>query len=908
MTYNSESQVYYYKFLELQEKLRKSEEDRLKLEIKLNEMIQSNREEEHQYYKTLKSQYKDFIKYDTHRMLRNEQILQALEKIEMKISLLSSKTERFKLLRQHYQAYLDRTNPPLRGKSNLPNVSNPPEQKNVTENLNSLSMPLAEQRRKDESYNHNYVYNYLKKNLQNTNILPTSTDSMLNCPGKLMNFNESLPPLYSFSQTKVETPKNISNNNEDHQENQHVDVTQKILFQNDHYKEKYSPQTSHDQPQGYVRGGLYNNPPITSLEIQGKQSSTISFPGDCGNTFDNKLFSSDHLKIITPDIHIRNKDSLPNSLYPNTHETQIKPIQIETNNHDCIHKPLLNQISSYKQSELCEYNNQIISNNKPVPDIEVNDNVCLDTVAKEIGDFKYIKDEEEKGRLQLLELSTEPSSSKVQLDHNEMVQKVQTDNRSKSIENQIHELNQDFNSQNSLDQMILPDQKTSDYQIEENLEQKIIIENEIPFEIASNVTKDVENINQEISTEEYASHDGKISIEEYVSETIQPVVENADGKNSDVKTLTTAEETIYKNDSEALKKNEFENVPNHTHETSQMIKPDAAEVPTDLEEPEENVTVQTSEYQLENQEYYGETQDVLETNRTYESTDQFQVYDENSEQDSSGNQYPQYLSDEQLLNDGQTELTQYETENVQKMPTGFEKQTHDETVLAVQSNIHYDEEQVNNSEEIGNIGHSNQNFDPNNDFQTYADNSEQYLPSDQYPQYGQNEEGFNYDQNITQNFSENQQPYNMQYDEKDVAYMTYDENNQGYNQQYYEHDANYANYENGGQEYDQNQYDLYNQESYPPEQHTVYEGQDHEPLDTNLAASGANYHEAEYNTDGLCQNFVKQELEPVSQSENNVTGNVTNLMNILETDSENVTDKSDVKVSNESDFDFSVTQ
>ncbi|XP_072379661.1 uncharacterized protein [Diabrotica undecimpunctata] len=105
---NARMAEYYEKFIELQEKLRKSEEERLKLEMKFNEMVQKSREEEQVYYRRLRSQYKKFLEEDRKRQERNEKIVRTLERIETRIDMLTSKTERIKHLRKHYHNYLQR--------------------------------------------------------------------------------------------------------------------------------------------------------------------------------------------------------------------------------------------------------------------------------------------------------------------------------------------------------------------------------------------------------------------------------------------------------------------------------------------------------------------------------------------------------------------------------------------------------------------------------------------------------------------------------------------------------------------------------------------------------------------------------------------------------------------------------
>ncbi|KAK9719794.1 hypothetical protein QE152_g22436 [Popillia japonica] len=108
MSFLRGTEEYYQKFIELQEKLRKSEEERLVLEMKFNEMVQVTREEEQAYYRKLRNQYKRFLEEDRRRQERNERIMRILERVEGRAAILAAKTERFELLRQQYQVYLQR--------------------------------------------------------------------------------------------------------------------------------------------------------------------------------------------------------------------------------------------------------------------------------------------------------------------------------------------------------------------------------------------------------------------------------------------------------------------------------------------------------------------------------------------------------------------------------------------------------------------------------------------------------------------------------------------------------------------------------------------------------------------------------------------------------------------------------
>ncbi|KAH1018198.1 involucrin-like [Dendroctonus ponderosae] len=97
---------YYEKFLDLQEKLKRSEEQRFLLETQFNETVQMAKEEERAHYRKLRAQYKRFLEEDRKRQDRNERIMRHLGRIETRIATLSAKTERINLLRRQYQHLL----------------------------------------------------------------------------------------------------------------------------------------------------------------------------------------------------------------------------------------------------------------------------------------------------------------------------------------------------------------------------------------------------------------------------------------------------------------------------------------------------------------------------------------------------------------------------------------------------------------------------------------------------------------------------------------------------------------------------------------------------------------------------------------------------------------------------------
>ncbi|XP_066994911.1 centrosomal protein kizuna [Anabrus simplex] len=99
-----ENAGFYKKMAELQEKLRRSEEERLKLEEKFTMMMKSCREDEEARIRALRERYEKFLEDDKRRHERNERIMQTLEKIESRAAILSAKTERLKLLRAELEA------------------------------------------------------------------------------------------------------------------------------------------------------------------------------------------------------------------------------------------------------------------------------------------------------------------------------------------------------------------------------------------------------------------------------------------------------------------------------------------------------------------------------------------------------------------------------------------------------------------------------------------------------------------------------------------------------------------------------------------------------------------------------------------------------------------------------------
>ncbi|XP_063222815.1 uncharacterized protein LOC134531141 isoform X2 [Bacillus rossius redtenbacheri] len=100
MTEMDHSVVFYQKTAELEEKLRKREEARLR---------------------ALQDSYDRFLKEHRKRRKRNDRILQTLHRIENQAAMMAAKTDRLKLLRQHYEAYLMRVYPEWKLQNQIPN-------------------------------------------------------------------------------------------------------------------------------------------------------------------------------------------------------------------------------------------------------------------------------------------------------------------------------------------------------------------------------------------------------------------------------------------------------------------------------------------------------------------------------------------------------------------------------------------------------------------------------------------------------------------------------------------------------------------------------------------------------------------------------------------------------------------
>ncbi|CAK9822231.1 hypothetical protein ANTRET_LOCUS807 [Anthophora retusa] len=108
MTSFYDSYDYYKKMLELQEKLRKSEEERIRLEERFKILVQESRNRHDACINRLRLRYIEFLEEQRTRDERNHKLLEALDKVDNSLALMTAKTDRLDILRKQYEAYLRR--------------------------------------------------------------------------------------------------------------------------------------------------------------------------------------------------------------------------------------------------------------------------------------------------------------------------------------------------------------------------------------------------------------------------------------------------------------------------------------------------------------------------------------------------------------------------------------------------------------------------------------------------------------------------------------------------------------------------------------------------------------------------------------------------------------------------------
>ncbi|XP_011135179.1 uncharacterized protein LOC105180669 [Harpegnathos saltator] len=97
---------YYKKMFELQEKLRKSEEERIRLEERFNVLARESRNRHDVCINRLRMRYIQYLEEQRTRDERNHKLLSALDKVTNKLALISAKKDRLNVLRKQYEAYL----------------------------------------------------------------------------------------------------------------------------------------------------------------------------------------------------------------------------------------------------------------------------------------------------------------------------------------------------------------------------------------------------------------------------------------------------------------------------------------------------------------------------------------------------------------------------------------------------------------------------------------------------------------------------------------------------------------------------------------------------------------------------------------------------------------------------------
>ncbi|XP_012273398.1 uncharacterized protein LOC105695923 [Orussus abietinus] len=106
MTPFRDGQDYYKKMLELQERLRKSEEEKIRLEQRFNLLVQDSRNRHEACVNRLRVKYIEFLEEQRARDERNHKLLGALDRVDGNLALMTAKTDRLGVLRKQYEAYL----------------------------------------------------------------------------------------------------------------------------------------------------------------------------------------------------------------------------------------------------------------------------------------------------------------------------------------------------------------------------------------------------------------------------------------------------------------------------------------------------------------------------------------------------------------------------------------------------------------------------------------------------------------------------------------------------------------------------------------------------------------------------------------------------------------------------------
>lgn len=362
MSSATDMEEYYKRIIQLQEKLRRSEEERLQLEMKFNEMLQIMKEEEEVHFKKLRNKYKQFLEEDRRRQQRNDKILEALDRIENRSLAWEAKTEKFKKVRRRYYDYLKYSIPPRI--DNLRDtyddmLSDPIDHQTY---LNKPYGDLQTKKLPETRYSNlgNINSMYAPKNSENLDSEKNTKDlqnSLRQNSGTLGgeasdNYKGYTEPLNEFSYNAIKSGPIETPSDRVHNE------LERILKQ---HKEEYKPQI-----QGFDTLRNEHTQPRVEKEIS---NNNYSLPQKCGTTGNNEM-------------------GIINSSF----KTQREPNQG-------------NVLAGVKDNDLQIANGKLFNNNVLA---STNDFVEHESVVEEINDKKLITVEKATSSMQQLDERSQP--------------------------------------------------------------------------------------------------------------------------------------------------------------------------------------------------------------------------------------------------------------------------------------------------------------------------------------------------------------------------------------------------------------------------------------------------------------------------------------------------------------------
>ncbi|XP_018579646.1 protein PFF0380w-like [Anoplophora glabripennis] len=954
LSFNSRMEAYYQKFYELQERLRKSEEERLKLEMKFNELVQISREEEQAHYKKLRSQYKKFLEEDRKRQERNEKIIRALERIESRVNMLTSKTERVKMLRHQYQTYLQRiTQRPLVKQEYFP--------PKIVEELPSEHKPSYDYDKKSSDIAM-LKKAYGKTNDEKIEILDKYLQNLKSQKGQAASEIKPKENKNDFSELKYfdEASKKL---NEDFNSNKANSIAEDIMnsiysrhYNTDLYKDetkKASKFTSPNYTSRYPDKDKYsgfgdsslNNYQYGSIRDSPPVGLHVSSPNFIGTTSRNHDMNKFNEKPYT-------SGNIAKGLRPFEEDTRAESKTYENTFKNSVDLSLPQRYKENKTlpKEMYESDTQFRENNLLGPsktEIDLNENekqVILNTPTTEPGvkksEANCIEDNKEYN-LHIPEIVKEDGTN--------LKTNIEYSNENKD------ELNETLSKAEEFDRHDIRPGREIDY-IE------ALSNNDEPKTIESNNNQsnvDIQNLASKTELNEKEEHEENELNQQY--ESYEPV-----GDNDQPNSVQCDDQVIYDESNQQLQA-QFENNDQAYDENAQpydqMDQYDSSDQPIEqlygengkalLQYDENGQTIYDQEYDKDDQSkqhsFEGHGEDIPQydinaheihnesgqPSKEYDENKQTaQLYDENSqpvEYDENGQPIQQY--DENGQPEGQ--LIQQFDETGQLVHQYDESnkpiQQYDEIEQPIQQ-YHGNGEVIQQYDENGQPiqqydEHSQpiQQYDANSQpIQQYNENSQpiqQYdengKPIQQYVESHQPVQQFDENGQPIQQYAEGQEPI-QQFDENGQPIQQYDENIQPV---YYQGDELVQYDENGQiiQQYDENgqpipptvydeSYQHYDANGQPIVQ---YEGQLPKEFDGN-GQTVQQYETDQYNADQQGQDIqggvgeenvtkdnIKTENENVEQPSRK-----RNVLDLLDTDSESIKQNTS-KISNDSDFDFS---